>query len=159
MGDVRKTEPQAELALSERQRLVLQAVATAYLADATPVGSSTLSHSFSVRLSPASIRNTMAELCELGFLETPHTSAGRVPFSPFYELSVIGDAGEVDVVLVDLTGNPIPEGSGVVVRIYMSVSTQAAVQDVALAISGAEAADEIGNPVDIVVQDVVLRIR
>ena len=87
------------------------------------------------------------------------TSAGRVSFSPFFELSVIGDAGEVEVVLVDLAGDPIPEGSGVVVRIYTSVSAQAAVQDMALAISGVEAADEIGNPVDIVVQDGVLRIR
>jgi heat-inducible transcriptional repressor len=67
--------------LSERQRLVLRAIATAYLADAAPIGSTTLSHSLRVRLSSASIRNTMAELCELGLLETPHTSAGRVPTS------------------------------------------------------------------------------
>ncbi len=81
MSDVRKPEPQDERALTDRQRLVLQAVATAYLADAAPVGSTTLSHSLSVRLSPASIRTTMAELCDLGFLETPHTSAGRIPTS------------------------------------------------------------------------------
>ena len=86
-------------------------------------------------------------------------SAGRVPFSAFFEQSIVGDAGEVEVVLVDFGGDPISEGSGVVVNIYTSVSASAAVQDMALAISGAEVADENGNPVDIVVQDGVLRIR
>ena len=70
-----------ERSLTERQRMVLHAVVTSYLADAAPVGSTTLSHSLAVRLSSASIRNTMAELVELGFLETPHTSAGRIPTS------------------------------------------------------------------------------
>ena len=86
-------------------------------------------------------------------------SAGRVPFSAFFEQSIVGDAGEVEVVLVDFGGDPISEGSGVVVNIYTSVSASAAVQDMALAISGAEVADENGNPVDIVLQDGVLRIR
>ena len=86
-------------------------------------------------------------------------SAGRVPFSPFFQQSITGDAGEVEVILVDLGGDPISEGSGVVVHIYTSVSPEAAVQDMALAISGTEVADENGNPVDIVVQDGVLRIR
>ena len=86
-------------------------------------------------------------------------SAGRVTFSAFSQQSIIGDAGEVEVVLVDLGGDPISEGSGVVVNIYTSVSASAAVQDMALPISGAEVADENGNPVDIVVQDGVLRIR
>lgn len=81
MGEARTLDRQVELALSDRQQMVLRAVATSYLADATPVGSTTLSHSLTVRLSSASIRSTMAELCELGLLETPHTSAGRVPTS------------------------------------------------------------------------------
>ena len=79
-GVVRTERPsRIGVELSERQRLVLRAVASAYLVDAAPVGSTKLAHSLSVRLSPASIRSTMAELCELGLLETPHTSAGRVP--------------------------------------------------------------------------------
>jgi heat-inducible transcriptional repressor len=61
--------------------MVLRAAVSAYLADATPVGSTTLSHLLPMRLSSASIRSTMAELCELGLLETPHISAGRVPTS------------------------------------------------------------------------------
>jgi len=77
----RKPAGPVKPALSERQQLVLRAVATSYLADAMPVGSTTLSHSLPVRLSSASIRSTMAELCELGLLETPHRSAGRVPTS------------------------------------------------------------------------------
>jgi heat-inducible transcriptional repressor len=81
MGDVQNRADRGDFALTERQRVVMHAVVTSYLADAAPVGSTTLSHSLSVRLSSASIRNTMAELGELGFLETPHTSAGRVPTS------------------------------------------------------------------------------
>jgi hypothetical protein len=86
-------------------------------------------------------------------------STGRVSFSPFYELSINGDVGELKLVLVDLGGAVIPEGSGVVLEVYASVSAAAAVQDVALAITGAEIADMNGNPVDFVVRDGVLRIR
>ena len=66
-------------ALSERQDLVLRAIVAAYIADAAPVGSRSVSHVVPVHLSSASIRNTMAELGELGLLEKPHRSAGRVP--------------------------------------------------------------------------------
>jgi heat-inducible transcriptional repressor len=51
----------------------------AYVGEAAPVGSRTLSYLLPVKLSSASIRNTMAELMELGLIETPHASAGRVP--------------------------------------------------------------------------------
>jgi len=57
----------------------MRAVVTAYVADAAPVGSKTVSQLLSVPLSSASIRNTMAELAELGLIEKPHSSAGRVP--------------------------------------------------------------------------------
>jgi heat-inducible transcriptional repressor len=67
------------LVISERQEQVLRAVVTAYVGDATPVGSVTVSHLLSVPLSSASIRNTMAELAELGLLSKPHSSAGRIP--------------------------------------------------------------------------------
>jgi heat-inducible transcriptional repressor len=65
--------------LTERQRLVLRAVVGAYVADAAPVGSLTISHLLPTRLSSASIRSTLAELAEFGLVEQPYTSAGRVP--------------------------------------------------------------------------------
>jgi hypothetical protein len=86
-------------------------------------------------------------------------STGRVSFSPFYELAINGDVGELKVVLVDLGGALITEGSGVLLQVYASVGAAATVQDVALAITGAEMADRNGNPVDFIVRDGVLRIR
>ena len=65
--------------LGERQRMVLRAVVTAYLAEAAPISSATVSHLLPVALSSASIRNTMAELAAFGLIEKPHASAGRVP--------------------------------------------------------------------------------
>jgi heat-inducible transcriptional repressor len=65
--------------LSDRQESVLSALVRAYVAGAAPVGSGTLSHTLPVQLSSASIRNTMAELTDLGLIEQPHTSAGRIP--------------------------------------------------------------------------------
>jgi len=65
--------------LSERQELVLRAIVAAYVAEAAPIGSRSVSHVVPVHLSAASIRNTMAELGALGLLEKPHRSAGRVP--------------------------------------------------------------------------------
>jgi heat-inducible transcriptional repressor len=65
--------------LSERQRTVLRAVVTAYVGQAAPIGSATISHLLAQRLSAASIRTTLAELSELGLVHQPHTSAGRVP--------------------------------------------------------------------------------
>ena len=65
--------------LSERQTLVLRAIVAAYVAEAAPVGSRSVSHVVPVHLSSASIRNTMAELGALGLIEKPHRSAGRVP--------------------------------------------------------------------------------
>jgi heat-inducible transcriptional repressor len=65
--------------LSERQALVLRAIVAAYVGEAAPVGSRSLSHVLPIALSSASIRNTRAELAELGLIEKPHRSAGRVP--------------------------------------------------------------------------------
>jgi heat-inducible transcriptional repressor len=65
--------------LTPRQEEVLRAVVASYVADATPVGSAALSRVLNPRLSSASIRHTLAELGELGLLEQPHTSAGRIP--------------------------------------------------------------------------------
>jgi len=65
--------------LSDRQRTVLRAVVTAYVGEAAPIGSATLSHLLPNRLSAASIRATLGELSELGLVSQPHTSAGRIP--------------------------------------------------------------------------------
>ncbi len=65
--------------LSERQAVVLRSMVSSYLGDGEPVGSLTVSHLLPVPLSAASIRNTMAELAELGLIEKPHASAGRLP--------------------------------------------------------------------------------
>jgi heat-inducible transcriptional repressor len=68
-----------EPALTERQALVLRAIVASYVGEAAPVGSRSLSHVLPVPLSAASIRNTMSELAELGLVDKPHRSAGRVP--------------------------------------------------------------------------------
>jgi len=72
-------EPERAGELTLRQEEVLRAVVASYVADATPVGSAAVSHVLTQRLSSASIRTTLAELGELGLLEQPHTSAGRIP--------------------------------------------------------------------------------
>lgn len=65
--------------LTDRQSRVMRAVVAGYVGAAAPVGSNTVSHLLSVPLSAASIRSTMAELADLGLIEKPHSSAGRVP--------------------------------------------------------------------------------
>ncbi len=73
----------AEL-LSERGRRILESVIEEHIASAQPIGSKTLIRLQGISLSPASVRNVMAELEELGFLHSPHTSAGRVPTEKAY---------------------------------------------------------------------------
>jgi len=65
--------------LTERQRQVLRAVIQDYILAAEPVGSRRVARQYGFRLSPATIRNIMADLEELGYLAQPHTSAGRIP--------------------------------------------------------------------------------
>jgi heat-inducible transcriptional repressor len=65
--------------LSDRQARVMRAVVSAYVGAAAPVGSATISDLLATPLSSASIRNTMSELAQLGLIEKPHSSAGRVP--------------------------------------------------------------------------------
>ena len=65
--------------LSERRRKILQAIVNDYISTAEPVGSSAISKKYDLGISPATIRNEMALLEEQGFLDKPHTSAGRVP--------------------------------------------------------------------------------
>jgi heat-inducible transcriptional repressor len=74
--------------LSERERRVLEAVIRTYVQTAEPAGSRTLSRRFGLGVSPATIRNTMSDLEEKGFLFHPHTSAGRVPTDMAYRVYV-----------------------------------------------------------------------
>jgi len=74
--------------LTERQRLILKAIVDDYVNEAEPVGSRTISRRHLRDVSPATIRNDMADLEELGFLEQPHTSAGRVPTDAGYRFYV-----------------------------------------------------------------------
>ena len=74
--------------LDERKRLILRAVIQDYIFSAEPVGSRTLVKRHDIGLSPATIRNEMADLEELGYLEQPHTSAGRIPSHRGYRFYV-----------------------------------------------------------------------
>src|SRR5438477_5220080 len=74
--------------LSNRERTVLEAVIRTYVQTAEPAGSRTLSRRFGLGVSPATIRNTMSDLEEKGFLFHPHTSAGRVPTNKAYRAYV-----------------------------------------------------------------------
>jgi heat-inducible transcriptional repressor len=77
-------------ALGERPREVFRHLVEAYLASGEPVGSRTLSQRLPIALSPASIRNVMADLEAMGLLYAPHTSAGRVPTERGLRLFVDG---------------------------------------------------------------------
>ena len=74
--------------LSERKLKILQAIISDYVRSAEPVGSRTLSKKYDLGISPATIRNEMADLEEMGYLTHPHTSAGRVPSDKAYRLYV-----------------------------------------------------------------------
>lgn len=76
--------------LSKRERLILEAVIQTYVQTAEPAGSRTLSRRFGLGVSPATIRNTMSDLEEKGFLFHPHTSAGRIPTNKAYRAYVDG---------------------------------------------------------------------
>ncbi|KAF1018748.1 MAG: Heat-inducible transcription repressor HrcA [Paracidovorax wautersii] len=74
--------------MDDRSKLLLKALIERYIADGTPVGSRTLSKESGLDLSPATIRNVMADLEELGLIVSPHTSAGRIPTARGYRLFV-----------------------------------------------------------------------
>jgi len=74
--------------LDDRSKLLLKALVERYIADGQPVGSRTLSKASGLELSPATIRNVMADLEELGLIASPHTSAGRIPTARGYRLFV-----------------------------------------------------------------------
>ena len=74
--------------LSERKKRILRAIVETYIATAEPVGSKVVAEKAGLDVSSATIRNEMADLTELGLLEQPHTSAGRIPSAAGYRLYV-----------------------------------------------------------------------
>jgi heat-inducible transcriptional repressor len=74
--------------LNDRARNLLKVLIERYIAEGQPVGSRSLSRFSALDLSPATIRNVMADLEEMGFVTSPHTSAGRVPTPKAYRLFV-----------------------------------------------------------------------
>jgi heat-inducible transcriptional repressor len=73
------TDKNQKTELNERARLLLKAMIERYIVDGQPVGSRTLSQESGLDLSPATVRNVMSDLEDLGFIVSPHTSAGRIP--------------------------------------------------------------------------------
>lgn len=94
------------MVLNERKKKILQIIIEDYISTAEPVGSRTIARKYELGLSPATIRNEMSDLELLGFLEQPHTSAGRIPSAQayrFYVDSMIepGTLTENDQALID----------------------------------------------------------
>ncbi len=83
-----KTRPIQREELSERERRVLEAVVRTYVDTAEPAGSRTVARRSDLGVSPATIRNTMSDLEEKGYLTHPHPSAGRVPTDRAYRFFV-----------------------------------------------------------------------
>ena len=74
--------------MTERKKKVLRSVVDLYIRTAEPVGSKAITQLPDMQYSSATIRNEMADLTEMGYLEQPHTSAGRVPSAAGYRLYV-----------------------------------------------------------------------
>jgi heat-inducible transcriptional repressor len=83
--------------LGERQKLILALVIRDYIDYAQPVGSKTLVDKYGLNFSPATVRNEMVALTEVGFLHQPHTSAGRVPTEEGYRYFVRQLMGQTDL--------------------------------------------------------------
>jgi heat-inducible transcriptional repressor len=86
-----------DLLFDERRRQVLTAVLVEYVETTEPVGSRAVAKRYRLGLSPATIRNTMADLEEMGYLSQPHPSAGRVPTDKAYRFYVDHLAGDLDL--------------------------------------------------------------
>lgn len=83
--------------LTDRKLKILQAIISDYVRTAEPVGSRTLSKRFDMAISPATIRNEMSDLEDMGYLTHPHTSAGRVPSDKAYRLYVNNMMEKVEI--------------------------------------------------------------
>jgi heat-inducible transcriptional repressor len=89
--------------IGNREREILTAIVETFIATGEPVGSRMLSRSNREGLSPATIRNVMADLSDAGFLDQPHTSAGRVPTTEAYRYYVEQISGEAHLSAGDET--------------------------------------------------------
>lgn len=92
--------------LNERKKKILQIIIEDYISSAEPVGSRTIARKYDLGLSPATIRNEMSDLELLGYLEQPHTSAGRIPSAQAYRFYVDaliepGTLKDNDMALID----------------------------------------------------------
>lgn len=92
--------------LNERKKKILQIIIEDYISSAEPVGSRTIARKYDLGLSPATIRNEMSDLELLGYLEHPHTSAGRIPSAQAYRFYVDaliepGTLTDNDMALID----------------------------------------------------------
>lgn len=92
--------------LNERKKKILQIIIEDYISSAEPVGSRTIARKYDLGLSPATIRNEMLDLELLGYLEQPHTSAGRIPSAQAYRFYVDaliepGTLTDNDMALID----------------------------------------------------------
>lgn len=92
--------------LNERKKKILQIIIEDYISSAEPVGSRTIARKYDLGLSPATIRNEMSDLELLGYLEQPHTSAGRIPSAQAYRfyLDALIEPGTLtdnDMALID----------------------------------------------------------
>ncbi len=87
--------------MDERKRRVLRAIVDDYIHTAEPVGSRTVARKYNLGVSPATIRNEMADLEDMGYLEQPHTSAGRVPSDKGYRYYVDAFVGEAEAAGLD----------------------------------------------------------
>src|ERR1700757_3321896 len=111
-------------ALNERSREIFRQIVDSYLATGEPVGSRNLSRLITMPLSPASVRNVMQDLEELGLIYAPHTSAGRLPTERGLRFFVdalmqIGDLSDRDRAAI---GGPVA-GAGKSVENVLSEAT------------------------------------
>ena len=115
--------------LSAREREILHSIVRSYIDNGEPIGSRTISRMSSLRLSPASIRNVMADLADAGYLTQPHTSAGRVPTGRAFQDFVTGvsprpvAAGERERIFARFqTGESLEERIGTASRVLTEMT-------------------------------------
>src|SRR6185369_4783638 len=110
MGSDSPGSMKTDAPLKSRHQEILSAIVRAYIETGEPVGSRTISKRRSNELSPASIRNVMADLADEGYLSQPHTSAGRIPTEKafrFYVSSLTTTrvaSGEADRLRTEFSG-------------------------------------------------------
>lgn len=121
----------AHAPLTERERRVLEAVIQSYVETAEPAGSRTISRRFGLGVSPATIRNTMSDLEDKGYLIHPHTSAGRVPTDMAYRVYVDSlmhfaplDPAARDQLLEQLSGGATGGGGGTAIEAVLRRAAQ-----------------------------------